>query len=323
MASLIKRFGITSLIIIALAVAKPTFVFANEKFSKRFKLVVEGRYLFMNREAQTYAELMDWNGNSAGTLEIEPDYTWTGKAGLGIQFTETFDIFASYSGLKSKGEDSYLLSYYTGSPWPLNLLSKNYRYYWNAATAEVETSYQVIDFEAGHTFKLGGSDIRLSAGVRYADFNQEVNTAFQYFAYVFNERRNVDTWGVGPRLGLNFKLPIFNSGLHLVGAAGGAVLFGKTESVTDEWIEGTNYYDQALYSDSRTFYSTEGELGLAFIGKMTSGGDISVVLGYRCEHWKDINYTQTRPSFFLGNSFGTDRADQFFHGPFVQIGISF
>ena len=111
MIAFIKKFFITALITIALAVAKPTFVLSDEKYKKRFNLVVEGRYLFFNREETSYAELHNIFVGPVGTLDVAPDENWSGKIGFGIQFSKKWDVFASYSGLRGSGKDSFVAGF--------------------------------------------------------------------------------------------------------------------------------------------------------------------------------------------------------------------
>ena len=128
-------------------------------------------------------------------VSVHPDDGWGGKAYLGYQFSNGYDVATGfqYSDLmrdKKKTGGSYQ-----------------------------KGDYWAGDLEFGKTFVWDAFSMRPHLGARYAEFDHK--------AKGFGQTQKNDWWGVGPRLGFDGSYRLGDSGFSLFGGASGSYLFGK------------------------------------------------------------------------------------------------
>ncbi len=338
---------------IALMAAAPEATVAQERpgwFGN-----IEGRYLKSFGD-DTDVSLFDFGQGGRATFgldvygpastEVELDDGWGGRLALGYRSSGPWDFTAAGSGGWLDGDRESAYYYYATSTTDRVALGLT-------IDVEPEADYFVIDFEVGYNFQLGnpGFEGRVFAGVRYANFDQDVRgvaTGFYYY-YGFTTSddikasstalvtRDVDYWGVGPRIGASGAMPltVSNTGhrkLSLVGAVAGSALFGDRD--TDDSVDGAYVYytyddtlrfdffsDSASDDESKTVFNVEAELGLSYTIAGNANGGIEITAGYRAEYWWNVNNTNW---LVLGPRDGvvSSRDGDFaVHGPFLRIGI--
>jgi len=318
----------------ALAVAMPEFARAGDG-GMYFKF--EGRGVFSDGDEFPYAIQND----TGEVFDIELDESFAGKVGLGARFGSAWDIGVLYSGMRATGNtpafqgapgtaSNAIFPLVNAYAYPNTCITCGTTYY-QSTDAKAEQTYHVVDFEVGYTMKLGSADVRLIAGVRYADFLRKDTSTMGWmgtYLYVGQFSRTNDNWGIGPRLGLEFAQPLGSGGVQLTGSVSGSALFGERET-TDSVLAGlslnansplplVNQYGSGGGDD---FYNAEGEIGLSYGIELGNARSMIVTLGYRAEGWFGVNNMQsTSPIFPI---VGDDSADEFFHGPVLKGTLNF
>jgi hypothetical protein len=294
-----------------------------------YYLRVEGGIVQATGDQTTFAEIMSitpvpFSTTPVGSLRLAPDDGWSGRVEIGARFGEDWDGGVRYSRLKSVGKKaSGALGALT---YAYPVLGKATGYY-GTASATAEVSYDVVDFEAGHHVKLGDADVRLAAGLRYADLEQGLRTQFATVVgattFTAADDHQVEYRGLGPRLSAQFSVPVGAAGLRIGAAVGGAILGGRIERVTTRvgapGFIGTNSTKRRKY---RTAYALDAEVNLSYQWQLKQDATMSLAAGYRGEAWLGVNDTTTQASP-SGARFGATDADQTFHGPFLRVDYSF
>jgi len=311
----LKSQLIIYIVVAALAITTPQFdARAEAEGDSGFYFMLEGRLAFPESDATPYLETV----GPSSDLNVEEVDTGLGGGGRigGAYRTKQWDFGIFYSGLNLDGDSSL-----SASPNVLRAILGTSTVGWYAAEAEAEMTYHVVDFEVGYNLKLGQTDVRLFGGVRYSNFDQDVNTFFYYIPNVtIMEERDVDFLGVGPRLGASARANILGSFGGTASISGG-VLFGDQDTLTTQTGSQGNY--QISRSDFRSAGFVDGELGITYNQALGKTSSIILVLGYRAEAWFDVNNTRSEPPTRSGNLYGSMYADQVFHGPFLRGEIHF
>lgn len=345
----LKMHLLTYFVVIAFAIANPDFARPEDTRSKSgFYFFLEGRMAVSNGDATTFAEGVSEGLISGELFNVDTEFGGGGRAGGGYQFGK-LDVGLMYSGLRLTGNRDPLNSIgllttmsrsrYVGIVYPV--LGTEYYMYMRIFSgfyftkAEAEASYHVVDFEAGYNLQLGKTDVRLFAGLRYANFDQTVNTAFfiycaycdgvrDGFYFYLTEKRDVDFWGIGPRLGASVHRAHEKGPFGLMASASGALLFGNKETLTTQFGVG-NSFSFGPFPDNRTIsrrdltvWNMEGEVGVTYQTAVGKAMTMMFTLGYRAEAWYDVNDTSSLPLTFSGTLHGSTEAEQFFHGPFLR-----
>ncbi len=177
------------LVVAALAIATPEFAGrAEAQDDSGFYFMMEGRLAIPGGDETPYAEQARFrDGTFLKVEDIDTEFGGGGRIG-GAYRTGRWDFGIFYSGLHVSGETSSSAQ----SPYNLNPVLGVYAAGYSAAMSEAEATYHILDFEAGYNMKLGQTDVRLFGGLRYANFDQDVNISFRDFANHLLEKRDVD-----------------------------------------------------------------------------------------------------------------------------------
>ena len=101
--------------------------------------------------------------------------------------------------------------------------------YPDGGTASYTETHTTVDFEVGHDLGIGGVDLRIFGGARYARFSgQNSFSTYQYeddAQYADGKMKRTFT-GLGPRIGFNGSMPFGDSMLGIDFGASAAALFG-------------------------------------------------------------------------------------------------
>jgi len=302
------------LVVAALAIATPEFAGrAEAQDDSGFYFILEGRFAISEGDETPYAEQQI----SFRPEFIDPEIGGGGHAGAGYRVGR-WDFGVFYSGLFVDGDEAISGTQYPNRFYPLLGYGKAV---YELVSTEAEVTYHVLDFEAGYNMKLGQADVRLFGGFRYANLDQDVNTTFIFTGtpYSMDEKRDVDFWGAGIRLGASASANIMGS-FGSTASASGTVLFGEQDTLTtqDQTLGGSSIGNTRVSrSDGRTAGNVDGELGLTYT-KDLAASSLIFILGYRAEGWFNVNNTGSTPPTISGKSYGTSFADQIFHGPFLR-----
>jgi hypothetical protein len=323
----IKRHLIVYIAVAALAIATPEFdARVNAEERSGFFFLLEGRGSLSEGDGTPWAEGIVNSGQQGliptGNVDIiDTDHArFSGRLGGGYR-SGALDFGIFYSGLQALDDQDNVNA--TASYYRINVLQTFALPVVFGGTpqsiirASSSVTYNVVDFEAGFKVKLGMVDIRLFGGIRYSELDQDVNTHFAVFSTVGIQHRDVDFWGVGPRVGASASMPVAGA-FGVTASASGAALFGEQNTVTTSSLNISPGINERRRSVSRTSGNFEGELGVTFNHQMNNASRIIFALGYRAEAWLDVNNTQSEPPTFSGTIYGTRHADQIFHGPFLR-----
>jgi len=311
------------LVVAALAIATPEFAGrAEAQEDSGFYFMMEGRLAIPGGDQTAYVEIVHADTDAVLVEDIDAEFGGGGRIG-GAYRTKQWDFGIFYSGLHVSGETD------SSAQAPMYLypvLGVGFSPY-DTAFSEAEATYHILDFEAAYNFKLGQADVRLFGGLRYANFDQDVNTSFDYAPRAYNvvEKRDVDFWGIGFRFGAGAHKPL-SGPWGVAGAVSGGVLFGDQDTLTTQQQTGGGFIDdtQVSRSDGRTAGFVDGEMGVTYSRETTNATNMVFTFGYRAESWFDVNNTQSEPPTKSGqisgtiNIYGTMYADQIFHGPFLR-----
>jgi len=184
-------------------------------------------------------------------------------------------------------------------------------------TLHTKVDYRSYDFEAGYHSTLGQAKTRLSAGLRYIDLNQDINTTFQTYSAPnitthtkYQTQHSLKALGVHAAGEGSFPL---TQGFSVSGTLGVSLLEGKHES---------NYakYGTTRASDTSkdTLYGVDSEVALNYDLSPGTEGGATVSLGYT--YAKMHNLIET-------NSSAPSRTDDLHsleqHGWFMRLSSTF
>ena len=254
-------------------------------------------------------------------LELGSDRCgWSGRVGfgqhsvsIGPSWLDYWGLFVRHSEIPTDRTGANLIAditYY-------GVLYPNYA---GPVRGESNEKQTVIDFEVGRDIGLGeeGATARVYGGARYARFEANNNVSgtqtgpsgFWYYSISADTRAQFH--GAGPRIGLEFSVPL-SPPLTLVLGGSASALFGKQESTIDAQVFssffGNSTSTSLAVSENDWVGNVEGEAAIKFKPFGPQGGNLAI--GVRAEAWFD--------QFRGPNGQDLDRYDW---GPFIRFNIS-
>ncbi|HLA83389.1 MAG TPA: Lpg1974 family pore-forming outer membrane protein, partial [Thermoguttaceae bacterium] len=152
----------------------------------------------------------------------------------------------------------------------------------------------VLDVDITKDFEWHCAKLTAGAGLRYAkiafDTDGRVYDGTDVVEWVESEH---SFEGVGPTVFVNFKAPIRQSALSVVGGLRGSVLFGRGRGVgvvVDD-VEETLYAE--LGNGNTTTGAIEGDLGLQYDRTLTNGVDGFVRVAWEGQLWFEVGSPTT------------------------------
>jgi len=307
----------------ALGVTAPRPLHAEPPAILGYYLRLEGGRVDATSDSTAYAEIVSTPpGLQTGLLRLAPDDGWSGRVEFGARLSNDWDLGVRYSRLEVDDDAANTGITYPRYAYPVLGTATTF---YDSVVAKAEVSYHVVDFEAGHHVKLGGADLRLAAGLRYVDLDQDFSTRFDLSGTTFtaNEYLDVDYRGIGPRLSAALSGPLSDWGLRVGGAVGGAVLLGRIDrSRLQVGIPPFLPVNASKGGKNRTAYILDAEVHLSYERALGGDDSFAVAVGYRGEAWLGVNDTTNRTSP-TGARYGASDADQRFNGPFLRMSYSF
>jgi hypothetical protein len=197
----------------ALSIATPEKARAHESEFTGFYFKVEGRGNIAEGDRAPFAIYDDSNPANVYDTEVYDiglDSVGSMRLGAGVKIGSAWDIGLLYSGL-NKGQRGNIE----------NNLGSNFIYQLNqnptagggalapyySTQGTSEFTYDVVDFEAGYTFSLSWTNLRVFAGARYVDTNHIVSSYMFDAGGISPQRfeREIDQWAIGHALVLKGK----------------------------------------------------------------------------------------------------------------------
>lgn len=195
-----------------------------------------------------------------------------------------------------------------------------------AATATSRSTTHSVDVDAGYnrTFKWG--EIRLIGGLRFVRTHTSMSVRMNILDVVgFDIDRKSSYWGVGPKLGAQFTVPLGKE-FDISGAVQGAILLGnrKTSESIGANLAGLGRVSTQTEENGglRTAFSMDADIALTY--RPTPYFFVS--LGYGVQSlWggMDNRHVDTLASFVNQQRVvrGTSAGVQINHGPFLRVGL--
>lgn len=191
-------------------------------------------YALVYPESLTTFRLIDF---ASGRFEnVKPDYHWGYSANIGYRFPcSGNDVRLGYTHYNKDDDDRFFRSNEFVQDVGIGLVDASVS---TTVSGRITSEYQTVDLDFGQHL-LYGCDLKMRflGGVRYADLDQQLNTAFieapesSLTGIVVDSHTHQKTSyeGVGPRLGLEAAYNI-GCGFGIVGQLDTALLVGDTDS---------------------------------------------------------------------------------------------
>lgn len=313
----------------------------------RFDIALEGAFLFFgsssrNVFSQDTTISFPPFAVSQKNREIEPDYALSGGIVARYRIRKKYDVGFAYRGAFTGDEKDHSALNVAINPgsiavtFPVHpslfnipIINLNVPIPGLTANSESKSKQHVVDLEAGYYMPVWRANVRLFAGLRFAYIDNDTDTLYSAIGLIDADiSRDSTYWGIGPRLGGSFELPVFNR-ISLGGSAAGAILFGdrstdNTTKVSIPLLGGVNITQTDNNGGMRTAFSLDAEINLTY---RTAHGFYAQV-GYMMRGmWgvNDTRYVDTLASFNAGTlvTGGSSGASQILHGPFLRLGMRF
>ena len=257
-----------------------------------FKVGIDALYLRPNGSDLGYATAVYFQTSFTSGLEnnqsVDPSYDWGVYAQVGYLFPCTGnDLTVGYTYLNTNDTDSIVITPGTGSGIIITPLTFFAILPFGAAQGKSEYTLNVVDLEAGQRFTTGAYDLRMFAGLRYANMDTTLKTLAQPFPTGVGEFNTTISGiqdfhsqfrGVGPRIGVNARYCL-SSGFGLDADLSTSLLVGRVDShckavVNNTFvIPGTFPFESKNGSNARVVPVLEAKLG----------GDYTYIMDCRCK----------------------------------------
>lgn len=261
-----------------------------------FKVGIDALYLRSTSSDSEYATLFpptiiqDYSLGETRSQVIDPSYDWGLHAQVGYLFPCTGnDVTIGYTYLKTNDGNSVVVgvppdirSFITVLPLSIiggvNLLPQLATF--RSAEGKLEHELSVVDLEAAQRFTTGAYDMRMFAGLRYANIDSSLNT----FAYSFTRRGAQDFQsqfrGLGPRIGVDARYCL-SSGFGLDADVSTSLLVGQMDSRYDLSAVVDSIFAPRL---SDEFTSRNGSNTCVVpVLEAKLGGDYTYIVDCRCK----------------------------------------
>jgi outer membrane protein OmpA-like peptidoglycan-associated protein len=177
-------------------------------------------------------------------------------------------------------------------------------------TLRQKADYWLIDLEAGYNMMGSAHALRLFAGARLVQFDNDARGIEDNGTPLQLDTR---FRGIGPRIGIDgaFRLGE-GSNFSLFAGGSASVLFGRIKA---DALRGGGPAVPASSHDTRTVWNAEGQLGISY----DIAANTTIAVGYRGEYWRGVvfkNFEMDDADDF-GASGG--KGHRFMHGPFVRL----
>lgn len=327
-----------------LSISLPAFAdggicMANKKSG--FNLGINALYLRANTDNLAYGILRTYpNFDNDGTSfdgrneVIDPTYDWGFRVQVGYWFPCTcYDINLAYTNLNTIDTDSvrapepvdYFLSSVIVAPLTDSQL-------WGeefaAASSKVEFNLNVVDLDAGRHTAGNNYDIRLFAGLRYANMNRDIYTIAESLPeeseYTANQQFKSHFKGVGPRIGAQGRYGQC-CGLGLDADISAALLIGQLDSHYQGNINGIDFHRRWTAREAKNcaIPALEAKLGCDYTYRFGCKRDTLLVIeaGYQASSYLDVINTPNLNNDYDGEytAVTSTTSNVTFNGPYLGV----
>ena len=186
-----------------------------------------------------------------------------------------------------------------------------------AARLRSDLDFDTLDAEFG--YRPGDAwpfGLRLFAGLRGLHAWDSLRYRYAEDGAEYQFRSSADTWGLGPRAGLDWLHRYRDSRFGFVGSVSGAALFASSDITTRRDQTGEEPFRNAD-DRGRTVFNLEGSFGAVWFISAES----NLTLGYRAQKWWNIRNAQETDGG--GNVIDARDDDVLVHGPFLKVDYRF
>ncbi len=190
---------------------------------------------------------------------------------------------------------------------------------WGTSAGVTRFGYQTLDGEIGRRIQVSDPlALRAFAGLRAIHAYERVEENVQGSSNL-SQAAAVQSWGIGPRAGVEFSYRLGSQPVFLVGGVDASALFGRTEQTTTFIDLDTPLSGSLSSSSASTIYTLGGRLGVTWFASPQT----SVTVGYQAEQlW---NLRKAYSGLVAFNDLGPldGRGDNLVHGPFARVAVHF
>ncbi len=172
----------------------------------------------------------------------------------------------------------------------------------------LKANHFAVDAEIGYNTVLGSHSMRAAAGLRYAEWNNTVETLWSGNVPAVNGPVYHEFHGLGPVAKLDGSVPVGDGGLSLEYGLAASVLFGDIDSTSNN----PAYNCSGCTKTDTTAYSLEGEIGVGW----NFAGSARAVVGWQAQYWGDVNVEVTDTDFGGTNA---GKSGHWLTGPFLRV----
>jgi len=277
----IKRL---SLALIALGLSAPAFADSTVLVPSQhggFKVGVDALYLRPTNSDLNYATVIEPNSSFTSGFQrnayVDPSYDWGFYAQIGYLFPCTGnDLTLGYTYLRSDETDSVV----AGTAGTIGVLPLAFVIDgpFGSAVGKSKFNLNVVDLDGGQRFTTGAYDMRMFAGLRYANIDHHLQTLANPTSVdgiSGNQEFKSQFRGLGPRIGVDGRYCL-SSGFGVDANLSTALLVSHIDA----------HYDGATTSDGTTtqFESKNGtENRLVPVLEAKLGVDYTYIMDCRCK----------------------------------------
>jgi len=272
-----------SLALVALGLSAPAFADSTVLVPSQhggFKVGIDALYLRPTNSDLNYATSISFPTNFSQGFErnatVDPSYDWGFYAQVGYLFPCTGnDLTLAYTYLRSDETDSVVgVSGPSGVPAAISVLpiGQVFGTTFGAAAGKAKFDLNVVDLEGGQRFTTGAYDMRMFAGLRYANIDHQLqsfgapfSTGSTFGAQEFKSQFR----GLGPRIGVDGRYCL-NSGFGVDANLSTALLIGHVDGCYNAALTtGTSSVTVTNFaakngSENRVVPVLEGKLGVDY-----------------------------------------------------------
>jgi outer membrane immunogenic protein len=190
---------------------------------------------------------------------------------------------------------------------------------WGTSSGSTRLGYQTLDGEIGRRIQVSDPlALRAFAGLRAIHTYERIEEAVQGSSNV-SQAAAVQSWGIGPRAGVEFSYRLGSQPVFLTGGVDASVLFGRAEQTTAFVDLDTPMSGSLSSSAPSTIYTLGGRVGVTWFASPQT----SVTVGYQAEQIWNLRKAYSGLAVFGDLGMLDGRGDNLVHGPFARVAVHF
>lgn len=286
----------------------------------------EGLMLTMTRPTQAGINVFVPNINGHGVY-IEPDYKPGFKVGLGMNFNyDDWDAYVKYTRIHGTQDESEVAPP-GGALYPNWLHTLQDDFIAANAIGSWKLNTDLLDIELARTYYVGKKLLfRTHFGARAAWIDQRFNANYQsqVSGLTAFSNTNTDSWGLGPRAGIDSNW-MLGMGFRGIGNAAASVIYTRYKFSHDE-TDFATIQDAPVFAESvkRSYLRPNAEFALglgwgSYLDKKAWHIDLAAAYEFHVFWNQNFMRTILEDTGFLGATMN----DLFYHGLSVTAQLDF